>query len=91
MWIELDHFAGGMLRFTRHFHGLDREELAEKCPGMTRRTIADFEGGRRMPTPAQEAMLADALDVFPKFFYQVNDCPLGAEDFHFCHRTPLGG
>jgi len=80
-WLDTDHFVGGTLVHARLYQGMDREDLAEAA-GIPFQRIVKFERGDAAPTKAEEQKLADALDVLPGFFYQVNENPPQPEDVH---------
>ena len=50
---------------------LTQGELGEKIGGLSRGIICDYENGRRIPSPAKAAEIAEALDEIESYWVQV--------------------
>ena len=50
---------------------LTQNELGEKIGGLSRGIICDYENGRRIPSPAKAAEIAEALDEIKSYWVQI--------------------
>ena len=75
-------FAGSSLRLARTFSGLTLEELAEQV-GKSKQFIHKLETNIDKPTELLTDQLANCLDVYPEFFYEIKIDPIAEDQFHF--------
>ncbi len=50
---------------------LTQAEMGKKLGGLSRRAIGDYENGRRLPSPAQVAEMATALNELKSYWVEV--------------------
>ena len=62
-------FVAKRLRLYRQLHGLTQENLADMC-GLNRRSIENYESGRRAPDNQACRSLLRGMNVDPDFFVQ---------------------
>lgn len=76
-------FRGQSLRQARLFHGLSLEDVGDRVK-RTRQYIHKLETGQSTPSHEFLPELADALNVFPDFFYPTSpQISIPEEHFHF--------
>jgi Zn-dependent peptidase ImmA (M78 family)/transcriptional regulator with XRE-family HTH domain len=75
-------FIGTNLRLVRLFHDLSLAELGERV-AVSKQFLSRVETGAEPVSAHLEATLADALDVLPEFFHQVDPNPIADEQCHF--------
>lgn len=67
----------GSVTFSKLLHTyrvtaeLTQSELGEKIGGLSRGIICDYENGRRIPSPAKAAEIAEALGEIESYWVQV--------------------
>lgn len=76
------YFLGQNLRLARLFHGFSLQDLAERVT-VSKQFLSRLESGLDRPHENLEMDLADALDVFPAFFREVDPVPISDEQCHF--------
>lgn len=81
-------FQSERLRLARHFWGLSQADLGERV-GVSRQFIHQLETGKP-PSNDMLLALADALDVYPGFFFESTE-EVAPEHCHFrkLHKTPM--
>lgn len=75
-------FIGSNLRLARLFHDLSLAELGERVT-VSKQFLSRVETGAEPVSAHLEVTLADALDVLPEFFHQVDPNPIADEQCHF--------
>lgn len=75
-------FAGANLRLARTFSGLTLEELAEQV-GKSKQFIHKLETNIDKPTEHLAVQLANCLDVYPEFLYELRSDAIAEDQFHF--------
>lgn len=75
-------FLGQNLRLTRLFHGLSLQDLADKV-NKSKQYLSRLESGLESPHENLESDLAEALDVLPRFFREIDPMPISDEQCHF--------
>lgn len=76
------HFLGQNLRLARLFHGLTLQDLADRV-NKSKQYLSRLESGLEPPHESLETALAEALDVLPRFFREVDPIPISDEQCHF--------
>lgn len=76
------YFLGQNLRLARLFHGFSLQDLAERV-NRSKQYLSRLESGLEPPHETLEIALADALDVLPAFFREVDPMPISDEQCHF--------
>lgn len=75
-------FIGSNLRLARLFHDLSLTDLGERV-GVSKQFLSRIETGAEAVASQLEATLAEALQVLPEFFRQVDPNPIADEQCHF--------
>jgi len=75
-------FLGQNLRLARLFHGHSLQDLADRV-NKSKQYLSRLESGLEPPHESLETALAEALDVLPRFFREVDPMPISDEQCHF--------
>ena len=78
----MSEFIGTNLRLIRLFHDLSLTDLGGQV-GISKQFLSRVETGAESVSPHLEASLAEALDVLPEYFHQVDPNPIADEQCHF--------
>jgi len=76
-------FLGQNLRLARLFQGFTLQDLAKRV-NKSKQYLSRLESGlEQQPNENLEYALADALDVLPEFFREIDPMPISDEQCHF--------